>query len=128
VPWGYDVAKRVDHTLALRVVSLVVRAAREKRGACLGVLAARRSSVGLGAAVREASPGECTLRRAVGVRVMAPAARARLRWWAECLGVPAARRGSFGLGAASDGARRGRRAVCLVCTGSRGARAAALGL
>jgi hypothetical protein len=59
--------------------SLVIRAARERCGACLGVLAARRGSNGLGAAGRGVWRARRTLRRAVGVCAQVPAARALLR-------------------------------------------------
>ena len=59
---------------------LVVRAARERCGARLGVPAARRGSFGLGVAVRGARRGRCTLRRAVGWFALAPAACALLCW------------------------------------------------
>jgi hypothetical protein len=59
---------------------LVVRAARERCGACLVVPAARRGSSGLGAASDGSGRGRRTLRRAVGWCARAPAARALLRW------------------------------------------------
>ena len=59
--------------------SLVVRAARERCGARLGVPAARGGSFGLGAASDGAGRGRRTLRRAVGWSALALAARALLR-------------------------------------------------
>jgi hypothetical protein len=59
---------------------LVVRAARERCGARLGVPAARRGSFGLGAASDGARRGRRTLRRAVGVCALAPATRALQRF------------------------------------------------
>ena len=84
----YDVAERVDHTLALRAGALVVRAALKTRGACLGVPAARRGSFGLRAAVRRAARVGAHSGRACAP---APTARVlqrwdsdRLRWLGTC--------------------------------------------
>jgi hypothetical protein len=60
--------------------SLVVRVARQRCGARLGVPAARRGSFGLGAALDGAGRGRRTPRRAVGWCALALAARALLRW------------------------------------------------
>ncbi len=102
-------ALRVDHTLALRVVFLLVHAALAKRGACLGVPAARRGSFGLGAAVCGAAQiqqtGSHSGERLAGVHRLPR----RARWCAGgrgCLGVLAARRGSVGLGTAELGVAR----------------------
>ncbi len=58
---------------------LVVRGARERCGARLGVPAARHGSFGLGAVLDGTGRGRRTLRRAVGWSALASAARALLR-------------------------------------------------
>ncbi len=97
-------ARRAPHRF------LVVCAARERCGACLGVPAARRGSFGLGAASDGARRGRRTLRRSVGLCALAPGARAApLALWAlaagggmlgvACAGLQVSLAGRCGVGA-----------------------------